>query len=83
MRRDGRLAAVTELRVVVPDEVAARLAQEASERGTSAEDVVSELVVAHVPAPDRRRPSFIGALRSDRSDLSERVKEILRTELPL
>jgi hypothetical protein len=41
---------VTELRVVVPDEIAERLASEAAERGTSAEDVAAEVLRLHVPA---------------------------------
>ncbi len=43
---------MTELRVVVPAEVAKRLAQVANERGASAEDVAAEVLNSH--APDRR-----------------------------
>jgi hypothetical protein len=72
---------MTVLRVALPDEVAERLADEASERGTSAEDVVSELVVAHVSVPNRRRPSFIGTGHSGRGDLSERAEDLLAAAL--
>jgi len=75
---------MTELRVVVPDDVAERLASEAAQRGTSTEDVAAEVLERHVPrAPARRhtRPSWVGALHSGRSDLSERHEEILKSEL--
>ena len=75
---------MTELRVVVPDEIAERLAAEASERGTSAEDVAAEVLRLHVPgAPPRRRPRFVGKGHSGRHDLSERVVEILSADLGL
>jgi len=74
---------MTELRVTVPDEIAERLATEAAERGTSAEDVAAELLRLHVPgsSPPRRRPRFVGRGHSGRHDLSERVEEILSAEL--
>jgi len=75
---------VTELRVVVPDEIAERLASEAAERGTSPEDVAAEVLKLHVPAPPRGTreiPSWVGALHSGRTDLSERHEEILKSEL--
>ena len=73
---------VTELRVVVPDEIAERLAAEAADRGTSTEQVASEVLVLHVPAAQNRRlPRFVGMGHSGRHDLSERVEEILSAEL--
>lgn len=44
----GTIDAMSELRVVVPDEIAERLASEAAERGTSAEDVAAEVLRTHV-----------------------------------
>ena len=51
---------MTELRVTIPDEVAERLASEAAEQGTSAEDLAADLLRKHVPATRRRSLSFIG-----------------------
>ncbi len=73
----GKHWTMTVLRVAVPDEIAERLAREASERGTSTEDMVSEVLVAHVPVPNRRRPGFIGLGHSGRGDISERAEELL------
>jgi hypothetical protein len=81
----GRYACkVPELRVVIPDEIAERLAAEAADRGTSTEEVASEvlvLLVLHVPAAsNQRRPRFVGKGHSGRHDLSERVEEILSAD---
>jgi plasmid stability protein len=51
---------MTELRVTIPDDVAERLASEAADRGTSAEDLAADLLRQHVPAARRRSLSFIG-----------------------
>ena len=51
---------MTELRVTIPDDVAERLAAEAAERGTSAEDLAADLLRQHVPVTRRRSLSFIG-----------------------
>jgi hypothetical protein len=74
---------VTELRVVVPDQVAERLASEAKDRGTSAEDVAAEVLTLHFPAPAGRPriPSWVGAMHSARHDLSEHHEEVLKSEL--
>ena len=51
---------MTELRVTVPENIAARFAMEAQERGTSTESVAAEVLQLHAPA-DRERPlTFIG-----------------------
>jgi hypothetical protein len=78
----GRYACkVPELRVVIPDEIAERLAAEAADRGTSTEEVASEVFVLHVPAAsNQRRPRFVGKGHSGRHDLSERVEEILSAD---
>lgn len=53
---------VTELHVLVSDEVAARLAAEAAERGTSTEDVAADVLTRHAPAAaaNGRRFAFFG-----------------------
>jgi plasmid stability protein len=51
---------MTELRVTIPDDVAERLASEAAERGTSAEDLAADLLRRHLPVPAERSLSFIG-----------------------
>lgn len=51
---------VTELRVVVPDDVAERLASEAADRGTSAEDLAAEVLRLHAPVARGGRPGFVG-----------------------
>ena len=63
---------VTELRVVVPDEIAERLASEAA-----------EVLTRHVPDVHgiRPLPAWVGAFHSGRSDLSEHHEEILKSEL--
>jgi plasmid stability protein len=50
---------MTELRITIPEDVAERLASEAAERGTSAEDLAADLLRQHVPAARRRSLSFI------------------------
>jgi hypothetical protein len=61
---------VTELRVVVTEEVADRLASEAAQRGTSTEDVATVLRL-HVPPPSRSGPfGFIGIARAKPGALS-------------
>jgi hypothetical protein len=71
---------VTELRVVVPDEIAERLASEAKERGTSAEDVAAEVLRLHAPSRSGgHRLSFIGIGRSgSRDSVAKRHEEIIR-----
>lgn len=60
--------------VPLPDDLAARLAAVAAERGITPEALLAEAVEAHLPRP----PSFIGLGASGRGDLSERHKEIRR-----
>lgn len=74
---------MTELRVVIPDEVAERLALTAAEQGTSAEDVAAQVLTSHTPTRPKAKalPPWIGAIRSGRTDLSERHEEIIKGEL--
>lgn len=69
---------MTELRVVVPDEVAERLARRAEADGVTPEEAAAEAVGTYVGR--RRHLAFAGALHSGRGDLAEHAEEILRTE---
>lgn len=60
--------------VDLPEELAARLAELAAQRGVTPETLIVEAIEAHLPKP----PSFIGIGASGRGDLSERHKEIRR-----
>jgi hypothetical protein len=61
---------MAELRVTVPDDIAARFATEAQERGTSTENVVAEVLSLHAPA-DRDRPlAFIGLFEAPDGTIS-------------
>jgi hypothetical protein len=51
---------MTELRVTIPDDVAERLASEAAERGTSAEDLAADLLSRHAAPRGGRSLGFIG-----------------------
>jgi hypothetical protein len=66
---------VTELRVVVPDEIAKRLAAEGAARGISAEDMAAEVLAEHVPEPKRLRLIALG--HSAHHDTAARSEEIL------
>lgn len=65
--------------VPLPDDLAARLAAVAAERGITPEELLAERVEAHLP----RLPSFIGVGASGGGDLSERHKEIRRELITL
>ena len=74
---------VTQLTVVVPDEVAERLVERAVKEHTTPKQLASEAVQSYIGPPVKpggHRLSFVGLGRSGRSDLSERVEEILRAE---
>jgi hypothetical protein len=74
---------VSVIRVEISEEVAKRLAIEAAGRGTSTENLAAEVLSRHVPQspPTYRVPRFVGKGHSGRHDLSERVEEILSSEL--
>lgn len=67
----------------LPDDVAARLAAEAAHRGMSTEDVAAAVLTQHAPSAQPSPPAtdhrfaFVGIANSGRSDLSERVEELL------
>ncbi|MGD0286398.1 MAG: hypothetical protein ABSC31_08485 [Acidimicrobiales bacterium] len=72
---------MAELRVTVPDETAERLAREAADRGTSAEDVAAEVLRLH--APLRRGTSrfgFIGIGQARQGFSARQAEERLEAE---
>ena len=72
---------VTELRVVVPDEIAARLASEATERGTSVEDVAAEVISLHAPTErGADRFGFIGIGQARPGFSARKAEERLEAE---
>jgi len=68
---------VVTLTVNLPEELAARLADEATRRGITVDDVLAEMVAAGLPV--RRRLSFIGIGHSGGGEaVAERHQEIIR-----
>ncbi|HUC14778.1 MAG TPA: hypothetical protein VMS00_10035 [Acidimicrobiales bacterium] len=67
---------MTKLTIDVPDDVAARVADAAAERGVASEELLGQVVAESFPS--RRSLSFIAVGRSGRSDTAERHKEIIR-----
>jgi plasmid stability protein len=71
---------VTELRVTVPDEIAERLASEATEQGTSVEDVAAKVLRLHVSSARGQGPDFIALARSKPGFSARRAEEQLEAE---
>jgi len=68
--------------VKLPDELDARLRREAERRSTTVSDLTRQAIESLLGAPrGRRRLLAAGAGRSGRSDVSERIEEILRSEV--
>ena len=77
------LAYVKRTTVKLPDELDRQMRDEAARRGVTLSDWTREAIEAHLPTQrGRRRLLAAGAGRSGRSDLSERIEEILGAELP-
>jgi predicted transcriptional regulator len=66
--------------VKLPDELDARLRHEAQRRGLTIADVTRAALEAHLGVERRRRLGAKGAGRSGRSDVSERIEEIIGAE---
>ena len=64
--------------VKLPDELDARLRHEAERRGMTISELTREAIEAHLGG--RRTLLATGAGRSGRSDVSERIEEILAVE---
>jgi plasmid stability protein len=67
--------------VKLPDDLDAALRLEAQRRGTTVSDLTREAIEAHLLPGRRRQLLAAGAGKSGRSDISERIEEILRAEL--
>ena len=66
--------------VKLPDELDTRLRHEAERRGMTISELTREAIETHLGAGGYRRLSSTAAGRSGRSDVAERVEEILRDE---
>jgi Ribbon-helix-helix protein, copG family len=66
--------------VKIPDELDARLRREASRRGMTISDLTREALEEHLGGGRRRLLRAAGGGRSGRSDISERIEEILAAE---
>jgi Ribbon-helix-helix protein, copG family len=76
------LAYMVRTTVKLADEVDARLRHEAERRGITLSSLVREAIEAHLGVrPGSRRFLSAGAGHSGRSDVSERIDEILAAEL--
>jgi predicted transcriptional regulator len=67
--------------IKLPDDVDAKLRNEAARRGIAISDLTREAIEAHLGVTSRRRFLSTGAGRSGETDISERIEEILRGEL--
>jgi len=67
--------------VKLPDDLDARLRHEAQRRGVTIADVTRTALEEHLGVGRRRRLGARGASRSGRSDISERIEEIIASEI--
>ena len=67
--------------VKISDELDARLRHEAQRRGRTISELTREALEAYVGTGERRRFRAAGAGASGRSDVSERIEEILADEV--
>jgi predicted transcriptional regulator len=65
--------------VKLPDDLDARLRHEASRRNVTISELTREAIESHL---GKRRLLAAGAGRSGHADISERIEEILRAEVP-
>jgi Arc/MetJ-type ribon-helix-helix transcriptional regulator len=76
------LAYMKRTTVKIPDALDAKLRHEAQRRGTTIADISREALEAYLGDGSRlRRLGAAGAGRSGRSDISERIEEILTAEV--
>lgn len=68
--------------VKIPDSLDARLRHEAARRNTTISEISREALETYLDAPSgRRRLNAARAGRSGRSDISERIEQILAAEV--
>ena len=81
-RREDMLAYMQRTTVKLPDDLDARLRHEAERRGITVSDLTREAIETLLSAPQgKRRLLAAGAGASGRSDISERIEEILASEV--
>jgi predicted transcriptional regulator len=66
--------------IKIPDDLDTRLRHEARRKGTSVSAITREAISQHLGGP-KRTLMAAAAGRSGRTDVSERIEEILRKEL--
>lgn len=82
MCHKGMLARMKRTTVKIPEALDAQLRHEAERRGTTIADISREALQAYFGGQQsRRRLGAAGAGRSGRSDVSERMEEILAAEV--
>lgn len=74
------LAYLKRTTVKLTDQLDARLRLEAKRRGITISELTREAIEAHLGGTRPRRLLAAGAGKSGRSDVSERIEEILRAE---
>ena len=67
--------------IKLPEDVDAYLRYEAERRGTTISELTREAIMVHLGLNSRRRLGAAKAGRSGRTDVSERIEEILRREV--
>jgi predicted transcriptional regulator len=77
------LAYVKRTTVKLSDDLDARLRHEAQRRGVTISELTRIAIEEHLRSPrGRRRLAAAGVGHSGRDDVSERIEEILATEVP-
>ena len=76
----GMLAYMIRTTVKLPEELDARLRHEAQRRGITISELTREAIDSHLGP--RRRLRAAAAGHSGRADVSERIEEILASEVP-
>jgi predicted transcriptional regulator len=67
--------------VKLPDDLDARLRHEAERSGSTIAEITRTALEAHLGGGPRRRLNAAAAGRSGRSDISERIEEIIAAEV--
>jgi predicted transcriptional regulator len=67
--------------VKLPDDLDARLRHEAQRRGITISDLTRSAIEAHLGGGSRRRLGSAAAGRSGQADISERIEEIIASEV--
>jgi predicted transcriptional regulator len=77
----GMLAYMNRTTIKLPEELDARLRHEARRRGTTISELTREAIEAHLGrGTGRRKLRGAGAGASGRTDISEKIEEILTAE---